>query len=431
MPRTSSISKSSSKSSTTPSRRDFLRASAALTLPAFVPAMALGRAGRPAASERVTIGHIGVGVRGRPIFNETAQVKAAQSVAVADAFKSRRDKAAADCGGKAYADFRDVLARDDVDAVVIATPDHWHVPMANAAARAGKDAFVEKPLAVSVEQDLACVKTFAATNRVFQYGTIQRSMDHCRLGCELVRAGVIGKLSRIDVLAPNGGTGGIVTPSAVPDDLDYPMWLGPAPEAPYTVDRCKPQGTYWVYDQSIGYLGGWGAHPLDILIWGLATNDDLAGPFTVAGTGKVPTEGLYDCVYDWDMTITFSTGLVVTFKPGGDSTDFIGENGSIRVRRGGLDSKPANLVDTKAIPDSARLPVSVGQVANFVESVRSRQPAVSHLADSVRSDLISQLCNVAVRAGRTITWDPKRQAIVGDDAAARLCHRPMRSPWTI
>jgi predicted dehydrogenase len=419
------------RSSASPTRREFLRASAALTLPTFIPASALGRDDRPAPSERVTIGHIGVGVRGRPIFNETTQVKAAQSVAVADAFKSRRDKAAADCGGKAYADFREILARDDIDAVIIATPDHWHVPMANAAARAGKDAFVEKPLAVSVEQDLACAKLFADTKRVFQYGTIQRSMDHCRLGCELVRAGLIGKVSRIDVLAPNGGTGGIVTPSPVPDDLDYPMWLGPAPDAPYTVDRCKPQGTYWIYDQSIGYLGGWGAHPLDILIWGLATDDDLAGPFTVAGTGKIPTEGLYDCVYDWDMTIKFSTGLLVTFRPGSDSTEFVGPDGSIRVRRAGLDSNPPNLVDSKAIPDSARLPVSTGQVANFVECVKTREKTVSNLPDSVRSDLLSQLCDIAVRIGRPVTWDPQRQAIVDDSEATKLCHRPLRSPWTI
>ena len=180
------------------------------------------------------------------------------------------------CGGKAYADFRELLARKDIDAVVIATPDHWHVPLAIAAARAGKDAYVEKPLGISIEQDLACRKVFQENSRIFQYGTQQRSCGHCRFGCELVRSGRIGKVHTIEVIAPNGGAGGSTagSPRAAQPRLRHVA--RPGARDPFTADRCHPPGTYWIYDYSIGYLAGWGAHPLDIMVWG--SDADLVGP---------------------------------------------------------------------------------------------------------------------------------------------------------
>ncbi len=178
-------------------------------------------------------------------------------MATADAYKDRREAFARKIKGKAYGDFRELLARDDIDAVIVATPDHWHVPIAIAAARAKKDAYVEKPLGVSLEQDLACLKVFTENQRIFQYGTLQRSIAHCRLGCELVRSGRIGKVHTIEVIAPNGGAGGSTQVIPVPPNLDYEMWNGPAPVKPFTADRCQRPGTYWIYDYSIGYLGGW------------------------------------------------------------------------------------------------------------------------------------------------------------------------------
>lgn len=182
----------------------------------------------------------------RSLFAEFRGCKNSQSVAIADAYKDRREACAAMCGGKAYADFRDLLARKDIDAVVVATQDHWHVPVAVAAAKAGKDAYVEKPLGISIEQDLTCRKVFQENHRVFQYGTQQRSSGHCRLGCELVRSGRIGKVHTIEVIAPNGGAGGSTKEAPVPPNLDYDMWLGPAPKVPFTPDRCHPPGTYWI-----------------------------------------------------------------------------------------------------------------------------------------------------------------------------------------
>jgi len=409
-------------------RRLLKRAAAAVGAPYVIASTALGNAETPPAGERVVLGHIGVGNRGVSLMRGFQTCQGAVSVACADAYESRRENYAARINGKAYADFRDLLDRDDVDAVIVATPDHWHVPIAIAAARAGKDAYVEKPLGLSIEQNLACRKVFRENGRVFQYGTQQRSMPHCRFGCELVRSGRIGKVRRIEVIAPNGGAGGSTEVVPVPPDLDYDMWNGPARDAPYTADRCQRPGTYWIYDYSIGYLGGWGAHPLDIMVWG--SDDDLTGPITVEGSGKIPTEGLYDTVYDWDMTIQMAE-VEMTFKPGGDSTRFIGPDGWVQVRRGGIEAEPKSLLESTIGPDDVHLMKSRRQDQNFIDAVKSRSDPVSNLDDAVRSDVISHLCDVAVRTGRKITWDPKKEEIVGDPEAAKRLHRDMRAPWTL
>jgi predicted dehydrogenase len=411
------------------SRRNVLKgAAAAVAAPLVIPSSALGNAEQPPPSERVGLGHIGVGGQGRGLLGRFMSCKGVQSLAVSDTYKSRREAVATTINGKAYADFRELLARPDIDAVVVATPDHWHVPIAIAAARAKKDAYVEKPLGLTIEQNLACRKVFQANARVFQYGTQQRSSNHCRFGCELVRSGKIGKVHTIEVIAPNGGAGGSTEEKPIPEDLDYDTWLGPAPKKPYTPDRCKPPGTYWIYDQSIGYLAGWGAHPLDIMVWG--SDADLHGPVTVEGTGVVPDKGLYDTVYNWDCVIQ-TKDVKITFKPGGDSTKFIGPDGWVQVRRGGIDAEPKSLLQLQLGPNDVQLIKSSRHDQNFVDAVKSRQQPVSNLTDAVRSDNISQLCDIAVRLKRKITWDPKTEVIVGDDEAKKMCSRAMRAPWTL
>jgi hypothetical protein len=408
-------------------RRKVLQvASAAVAAPLVIPRSVLGDETQAAASERVTIGHIGVGGRGRALMHDFRGCKEAQSVAVADAYLDRREAMAKAVGGKGYADFRELLARDDIDAVVVATPDHWHVPIANAAARAQKDAYVEKPLGLTIEQNLSCRKVFEENKRIFQYGTQQRSQRNCYLGCELVRQGKIGKVRAIEVVAPNGGSGGSTDEAQVPAGFDYDTWLGPAPKKTFTNNRCNPPGTYWIYDYSIGYLGGWGAHPLDIMVWG--SDADLQGPITIEGTGDVPTTGLYDTVFNWDVVIQ-TPEVKITFKPGGDSTRFIGSEGWVQVRRGGTEADPQTLLEAKL--DEAKLIESRHHASNFVAAVKSRKPAVSNLADAVRSDNISQLCDIAIRLKRKITWDPQKEIIVGDDEASRMMHRDMREPWTL
>ncbi len=414
-------------------RRELLGRGAALaagaTVPWFLPASALGRAGRAAANERVALGFLAVGGRGRALLRGFMNCPDAQCVAMCDPYADRREAAAAMTDSRPYLDFREVLARDDLDAVVIASPDHWHVPMANAAARAGKHVYVEKPLGLTIEEDLVCRKVLREAGVVFQYGTQQRSSAHCRFGCELVRSGKIGELAALEVVAPNGGAGGSTDEAPVPEGLDYDLWLGPAPYKPYTVDRCNPPGTYWIYDYSIGYLAGWGAHPLDILVWGC--DADLAGPMTFEGTGTIPAEGLYDTVYDWDVTVEMAGGRTMTFLPGGDSTKFIGTEGWVEVRRGGIDAEPKSLLEFSLGADDVRLVESRQQEQNFLDAILERQPPVSPLDDAVRSDIISHLSDIAVRTGRRITWDPATEAIVGDEEAAALLSRPLREPWTL
>lgn len=411
-------------------RRDVLKVGCAgIAAPYLVPSSALGNAETAAPSERVTLGHIGVGNRGAYLLKAARTGRGIQSLAVADCYKDRRDAQAAAIKGRAYADFRELLDRDDIDGVIVATPDHWHVPIAVMAARAGKDAYVEKPLGLTLEQNLICQKVFRAEKRIFQYGTQQREAEHQKFGRDLVLGGKLGELKAIEVKAPNGGTGGVTTEAPVPEGFDYDMWLGPAPKTAYTVDRCKPKGTYWIYDQSIGYLAGWGAHPLDILVW--CYDGDMAGPYTVEGTGIVPTEGLYDTVYDWDMTLRMADGVKITFVPGSNSTKFIGTEARLELTRNSIRAFPKELVPDN-LPQNNHRSNGARHIQVFADSIRSREEASSPIDDSVRSDVMSQLCDIAVRTGETITWDPKTQKIIGGtEKAQAMVSRPMRPPWTL
>ena len=415
------------------SRRRFMQATAGIAAvsPLVLSGSVFGNAQVAAPSERVTVGHIGVGGQGSGLFGGVRQVREAQSVAVADCFKSKREGIAAACEGKAYADFRELLDRKDIDCVVVATPDHWHVPIAIMAARSGKSAYVEKPLGLTLEQNILCQKVFAEENQYFQYGTQQRSQENCWLGCSLVRQGVIGKIHTIEVDAPDGGSGGSTEEAPIPDDLGvagYEMWLGPAPKTPYTPDRCRPNGTYWIYDQSIGYLGGWGAHPLDIMVWG--SEADLSGPITVEGTGVIPTQGLYDVVYNWDMKIKMGE-VDLIFKPGGDRTRFIGDKGWIEVRRNGTSASDPELLKIP-VAEGTALQVSRHHQGDFINGVKTKTNPVSNLFDAVRSDNISQLCDIAVRTGQKVKWDPKKMAFIDPTPEQKkYFSREMRAPWKL
>ncbi len=415
-------------------RRDFVKflTAAGVSSPFLIPSSCLGNEEKAAASERVLVGAIGVGGRGGQVFRSVLGCSNAQVVAVADCYKSRRERSAKVCGGKAYFDFQEILADESIDAVTVCTPDHWHVPIALYAARAKKSCYVEKPLGLTLEQVLSCEKVFAENKVHFQYGTQQRSQTNCLIGCEMVRQGRIGKIKEIEVYSPNGGTGGNPTPCPIPEDLGedgYDRWLGPAPKVPYCADRCRPNGTYWIYDQSIGYLGGWGAHPLDIMVWG--SDADLSGLVTVEGTGKIGGP-LYNTVYDWDMNIMLGDVKVKFVATNRDSTKFIGENGDwIDVYRHGLKASSPDLI---ANPDlkNAILTVSNNHAQNFVDAVRFDRTPVSCLRDAVRSDTISHLCDIAVRTQSKVVWDPKKRELVNPTPEqSAMVSRPMREPWTL
>jgi len=418
-------------------KRTAATTAAAVAAPYVITSTALGaKDGTPPASERILMGHIGVGGRGGGLLRGFLGLKDCQCVAAADPFKSRRDRAVAQMnkryggnGAKAYADFRDLLARKDIDGVVIATPDHWHVPIAFYAAKAGKDMYVEKPLALCAQWNFDLRKAIRRYGRVFQYGTQQRSSGHLRHACELVHSGYIGKIKAIEVVAPGGRAGGSTTAIPVPADLDYNMWLGPAPKSPYTKDRCTSGGSWFVYDNSIGFLGGWGAHPLDIAVWGWS--DELSVPVEIEGTGNIPTKGLYNTVTNWSITGKYANGMPFKFRHGGDLTTFIGTEGKVAVSRGRLRTEPASLRTKKLGPNDVHLIKSRHHGQNLLDSMKTRADAVSNIDDAVQSDTISHLADIAIRTGRKIAWDWKKEKIVGDDQASRMLNRAMRSPWRL
>jgi predicted dehydrogenase len=357
-------------------------------------------------------------------------------LAVCDAFRDRREQRAATLNQrygsevcKPYRDLREMLARNDIDAVTIGTPDHWHVPAALMAVRSGKDVYVEKPLGISMEEDLAIREEVKRCGRIFQYGTQQRSLAHVRFGCELVRNGRLGKIQAIEVTAPSYGyEGGSLEPIPVPENLDYDLWLGPAPWRPYTKDRCTCWGTYWVSDNAHGFIGGWGAHPLTDMVWALGDNPATSVPIEYQGTGKFGT-GLFDAPYDWDIQGKFANGADFHFTPGGDCVHVTGEKGQVWISRGGLRTEPVSLVQEKIGPNEIHLYDSRNHMGNFIECVRSRHTTVAPAEVAVLSDSITQLSMIALLTGRKIRWDPAGEAIVDDPAASQLLARAMRSPW--
>ena len=435
-------------------RRRFLKGilatgGAAAAAPYVLTSTALGGAGRPPASDRVVLGYVGVGPRGMMNLREQTSCSAGQLVAVCDVWQQRRqqakatvDKAYGNSDCQTYVDFREVLSREDIDAIGIATPDHWHVPMAIAAMKAGKDVHVEKPLGICIAEDLACRAAVQRYGRVLQYGAESRSWGGSRLGAELVRSGRIGEIREIRVKAPNSRAGGSRASQPVPPELNYDLWLGPAPWRPYS--GCPKGGHSWyhVRDYALGFLAGWAAHPLDLLVWAFDTHK--TGAWEIEGTGVIPTEGCNDAVIDWDVRIRFANGVKMSvFASGvaheedprlaklGNYAQIIGAEGWVALCYKNLLTEPDSLRTSAIGPGDVHLPRSPGHEANFIDCVRTRRTPVCPIDDAVRSDVISQICDIAIRTGRKITWDPIKEQIVGDADASRLIGRGLREPWRL
>jgi hypothetical protein len=307
-------------------RRAFLHGAAAAAFgiagyPYLIPASAVGKAGNVAPSNRITVGCIGLGNQGSGLMRSFMGKPDVQIVAVCDVHSTKRQGARelierryADKrnggyeGCSAYDDFRDLVCRTDIDAVTVAPPDHWHVPISLAAVRAGKDIYLEKPIGISLGQAWALREAVHRYGTVFQFGTQQRSDARFRRACELVRNGRLGKLHTINVWSPSSESGGSTTPAPAPPELDYEMWLGPAPSSPYTKDRCSNVNPYFrsvdkiwpfISDYCIGWIAGWGVHPLDIALWG--ADKELRGIVEVEGKGVFPTAGACDTATNWNV----------------------------------------------------------------------------------------------------------------------------------
>jgi predicted dehydrogenase len=430
------------KESTT--RRKFLKqlsaaAVGAIGLPYVVCSSALGKGGRVAASERITLGFIGVGDHGINMNLRTFLGQPdAQAVAVCDVDADHLIKARdivnekyanKDCA--AYKDFREVLARSDIDAVMISTPDHWHVPISIAAAKAGKDVECEKPTLTVHEGQVLC-ETMERYNRVFQWSTEDRAVYEYHRMCELVRNGRIGKVHTIRVELPSGpGTPGNPQPMPVPEGFDYDMWLGPAPYAPYTKDRCH-WNFRWILDYSGGMLTDWGAHLLDGAQWGNDT--EHTGPVEVEGKGIFWRDGLYNTAKEYRIEYKYATGVKLIVTSGTPSLRFEGTDGWIGNVgwRAPLQAEPKSILDSVIGPDEVHLYTCLGgEQRNFLDCVKSRKACYFPPEIGQRCFTIAHIGNISMLLGRKLKWDPDKEQFINDGEASRMLSRSMRSPWHV
>jgi predicted dehydrogenase len=452
------------------SRRRFLKQAGATSLaglafPAIVPASVRGGVRGIAPSDRIGVALIGSGPQGQGVMKGFLAEEATRVVAVCDVKTDQRlmarelvDGHYQDRSCATHVDFRDVLARPDVDAVIVATPDHWHVLVAIAAVRAGKDVYLEKPMGLSVAEDQALRAAVRETGRVFQFGTQQRSSAFFRRACEIVRNGRIGRLRHVNVWCIGSVPGGSTEILPVPAGFDYDLWLGPAPFKPHRGDICSADSarkTWWFdSDYALGFIAGWGIHPLDIASWGYP--EMMSAPLEVSGTATIPSEGACDTATAWDVDYRFASGVTMSYRglpisanvsevisktrlweerygrTCDHGTAFEGTEGWVHVDREHVASQPAELVKEDEDAYTVKLPRSTYHAQDFLEAVRARRPAIAPVEDAFQSDVLCHLANIGTRTGRRLTWDPREERFVDDDGANRLLAcREMRAPWKL
>ncbi|MHC4433261.1 MAG: Gfo/Idh/MocA family oxidoreductase [Planctomycetota bacterium] len=412
-------------------RRQFLKgaAGAAVVLPVIVPSSVFGAS---APSNRITIGCIGVGGKGSGNMRSFHGNRGAQVVAVCDVDTAHRQRAAksADLGAKSsYRDFRDLLARDDIDAVSIATPDHWHVPTSIAAVRSGKDVYCEKPLTLTIAEGRKLADEVRRYRRVFQTGSQQRSGSEFRKACELVVNGRIGKLHtmKVGISGNNRKCEPTWTPEPVPEGFDYDLWLGPAPWEPYHHQRCHYQFRF-ILEYSGGQMTNWGAHHLDIAQWGNQADD--TGPVEIRGKGEFPKTGLFTTALNAEVEYTYANGVRMFLSRGG-GTRFEGTEGWIYVNRGRLQAGPESILDATIGPDETHLYESRSHTQNFLDCIKSRKDPICNAEIGHRSSTVCHLGNIAMMLERPLKWDPDAEQFIGDDEANRMRWRPRRAPYSL
>jgi predicted dehydrogenase len=455
------------------SRRHFLAATAlTVAAPTFIPASALGRGGRASPSDRITAGVVGWGMQGPGNTNELLRLNDVQVVAACDLDKRHLQSALDKINGhyknqdcKPYHDYRELMARKDIDAVMIAVPDTWHALVAIEALKNGKDVYGEKPLARTIAEQQAMVKAVQKNKRIWQTGSWQRSVAPFRKAAEIVRNGLIGKITRVEVGLPAGhhdfaGTAPALLakfPSAPkdseyltkvlpgtpdwniavtqpPPELDYDRWLGPSQMEPYIQARVF-MNWRWNYNVGGGQLLDWIGHHCDIAHWGM--DMDNGGPSEIDGQGDFPpkeaiwnTCGKYriELKYPQDMTMIIAGG----HKDIRGGTKWIGTEGWVWVDRGGYD---ATNVDWFAqIPEDrykVKLYKSDNHMRNFIDCVKSRQPTITPIETAHHSAIPGHLGLISMLVGHKIKWDAAKEKIIGDSEASKLLSRPYRKPWKL
>jgi predicted dehydrogenase len=328
-------------------------------------------------------------------------------------------------------DFCEVLDRADVDAVMISTPDHWHVPMSVMAAKAGKDVICEKPTLTVAEGRVLC-EAVQRYGTVYQTSTEDRSVPQYLRMAELVRNGRIGKLHTIHVGLPAGPGGpGDPTPVPVPAGLDWNLWLGPAPWAPYCPARVH-FNFRWISDYSGGMLTDWGMHLLDTAQWGNDT--EHTGPIEVEGVGQYHAGGLYDTAQQFDLTYKYADGVTLDIKSTGPSIRFEGSDGWVGNKgwRAPVEASSQQILDSVIGPEETHLyTCPQGEHRNFLDCVKSRKDPYFPAEIGQRCNTICHIGNIAMQLRRKLRWDPERERFLDDETANRLLGRAYREPWKL
>jgi len=449
------------------SRRTFLKRSlmsgiGLVAIPTIVPSSVVF--GKNLPSNRINIGAIGMGRIS--LSHDVAEVIKHNDVRIVAVCDLDRQRA---INGKKYVEdyyrnetvnvamyenYEELLSDKDIDGVLISTPDHWHAKISIDAVRAGKDVYCQKPTSLTIEEGRLMSNAVNATGRIFQIGSQQRSMPQFRIACELVRNGRIGEVKTVEVRLPGDPAGGDPTPMAIPDGFNYEKWLGQTPYVPYTVDRVHPQTGYdrpgWLRCEQFGagMITGWGAHHFDIVNWALGT--EYTGPEEVFGKAEFATGGLWDVHGDYHTEMVYANGTVVTGttesaeKPNG--VLFTGTEGWIFVSRGSytatandpvsttspaLQASDPKILQSEIGPSEIHLQRSEEQHANWLESMRTRQPNIAPAEVAHRACSACLLQHIAMKLGRRLKWDPVHERFINDDQANSMLSRPQRPPYII
>ena len=434
------------------SRRRFLKTTAVVAAGSALPVWFLeecrshaGTTKPLSPNDKPNIALVGCGGRGRGIGKEASVF--GNMVAICDLDSKHAEEAAKQFGGaKVYKDFRKVLERDDIHAIINGTPDHWHTFVNIAAMKAGKDVYSEKPLTLTIDEGKRLVAVARETGRILQTGSQQRSDQRFRLACELVRNGRIGKLKHIITALPAGPRRGPFSPAPAPRELDWDFWQGQTPFVPYVRERCHASFRYW-WEYSGGTMTDWGAHHNDIALWGLGL--DRSGPVSVEGKALVQMiPGGFTAAAEYRVGYTYPNGVrhtcqsvtrddpsgrpIGTAKPGEmpNGVRFEGTDGWIYVTRSGIEASKPELLSTPLTNRKVELYVSNNHMGDFFDCIHTRKQPICDVEIGHRSVSVCHLGVIAIRLGRKLRWDPDKEQFVNDKEADLWLAREQRKPWT-
>ena len=426
-------------------RRHFLKSSTLLAgaaaLPQIVPSRVLGLDNQTAPSNKITLGCIGTGGMGTYNMKSFLAQEGCRVVAVCDVIVNKREDAKklvdaqyGDTGCSMTGDFRELLARKDIDAVLIATPDHWHPFIASAAAAAGKDMYCEKPLGFSHQHSRKMRDAVRKHERIFQAGTWQRSQRNFRHACELALNGYLGKIHTVEVSVDGPqfkSYNGPTDPQPVPPGVDWAMWQGPAGLRPYHPARHSGDW-FMIRDYSAGWIVNWGVHHMDIALWGCP---ELATvPCEVECRATWRKEGFTDTAHQWTANYTYANGLKLIFKDQyrmKHGCRFYGDTAWVHVDRERMDAGPSSLMKQEMKSTEQRLYESKDHSRNFLECVRSRKDPVSDVDATHRASWLPLLADIAARLETKLKWDPQAEQFIGNDEANAMLTRESHNGWAM